>query len=171
MKYWIVWRHICSSGDDHGFVLGVYVDKKLALKACNKQNKINDYDKITKEDINISEDNMLKSFNHYLEEDEWICSEINFKKEMTRLYFLSIVEDGGERWIHVCVNKKSATKHAIDFFDNEHDRDKECEDCGKNHTCRKKFISDLNENNESDMNSIGNDSSPSTNCTIYRVAI
>lgn len=171
MKYWIVWRNKCSSEDEYGFVLGVYVDKKLALKACNKKNKINDYDEIVKEDINILDEDMLKSFNHYLEEDEWICSQISFKKEMTRLYFLSIVEDGGEQWIHVCVNKKSAIKFAIDFFDNEHDRDKECEDCGTNRKCRKKFISSLNENNEADMNSIDNDNCPSTNCTIYRMAI
>jgi len=177
MKYWIVWRSKCKN-DGLDYVLGVYVNELSALRACNKQNKVvrKIYENMTKKDIIIVKNNMLDSSDNL--DDEWLCSRISLEDEMTRLYFICIIELGdaesygnGEQWIHICLDKKSAIGIAVDFFDNEHDRNDKCEDCGDDNKCEKELVKTLVKENLAEIVCNDNHSCPYTRCEIFRVKI
>jgi len=178
MKYWIVWRSKCKYSDGLNYILGVYTDEASALKACNKQNKSvrKNYENMTKKDIIVVHDNMLDAPNN--NDDEWLCSRVSFTAKMTRLYFIVIIELGGaesygngQQWIHVCLNKKSAIGFAVDFFDNEHNREGECEDCIDNDKCKKGLVKCLKKDNVAEIECTDNHPCPYASCEIFRVVI
>ena len=177
MRYWIVWR-LEYKDDGLDYILGIYIDEVFALKACNKQNKIShkDYEKMTKKDIIIADDKILNSYDNF--DNEWRCSRVSFKDELTRLYFICIIELGeaenygnGEQRTHACSNKKTAIKSAVDYFDNEHDRDSACENCGDDNACKKELIKCLKKHNKAEIECINNDSCPYSKFDIFRVNI
>jgi len=164
MRYWIVWslKHI----------EGVYTNESLALEKINKLNNIK---YIRKKDIIVTNNMMLESYDLDL---EYHCTKINADKGLTRIYFIFITELGGaesygngEHWIHICCDKKNAICFAEEYFDNEHDRNNECDECGKHKRCKKKMIVSLKKENSAEIDCIGNNSCPYTNFIIFRVPL
>ena len=176
MKYWIVWRLKCSN-DEYDYIQGVYTDETIALNACNKNNKLiyEDYEDMTKDDINIINNDILDYPVFF--DDNWVCSKIIDDEKLTELYFICIIELGGaesygngQEWLHICSNKQYAIDIAIDFFENEHNYNDECEDCIDD-KCKKDLVKYLNKYNKAGIDCNGNHNYPSASFEIFRIKI
>ena len=88
------------------------------------------------------------------QDQEVYCTKIKIDESTDTLYFLKIFEygDGGsyhrQMWLIVEEDEKMIIKHAVDYFDDEHNRDLECEDCPH---CLKQMIKSLKNAGSADI--------------------
>lgn len=174
MDYWVVWRSKCHNGDN--YVHGVYIDEDIALNECNKNNKLvyEDYEDMTKDDINII-DNDILDYTENLD-DILVCSKIIYDENIYELYFICIIELGeagsygnGEQWIHICSDKQNCINLAIDYFNDEHDRNNRCDEC-INGECKKELFDNLKNYNKIEIRCYDS-YCPYTNFEIFSIKI
>ena len=122
----IVWR---ERGDP--LILGIYKDVRLAIKICQEYNEYDEDDIMDRSETNqICEDASVIGC-----DDSVYCTKIQIDENTNALYFLKIMEHGGggsyhlSMWLCVEEDQSMIIDHAINYFENEHNRDDECEDC------------------------------------------
>ena len=121
INIFIVWTPSCIDSDsNNSHILGIYKNKNLAIKECQKYNDYEEDDIIDRSTTNvICEDASM--INH---DQEVYCTKIKIDESTNTLYFLKIVEygDGGsyhrQMWLIVEEDEDMSIDHAIDYFDN-----------------------------------------------------
>ena len=135
INIFIVWTpSYLDSNPNLNHILGIYKNEDLAIKQCQKYNDYDDFDQ--SDIIDRSETNIICEDASMINSDsEVYCTKIKIDESTNTLYFLKIFEygDGGsyhrQMWLSVDEDQQRAIDNAINYFDNEHNRDKECEDC------------------------------------------
>ena len=173
MALFIAWK---SDEDDGGHVLGIYKNKDLAIQKRDEHNERNTSHikkKMRKEDsqienVLICEDGTLADGCSTIgRAHKTYCSRILVKPRTTTLFFSKIEESGGAGkyhevfWIIVSESLDSAIDKAVDYFELEHNRDDECEECKEDgDRCKNELVESLK-----------NGESGSILCTDYEGAI
>jgi hypothetical protein len=151
MLIYIVWTEDCDS-DSKSHILGVYDNKKSAMKRRNKHNKKCET-KDPNNDIILSDNGtLLEDASTIYITDIANCTSMNVDDDLEYVYFVKIHENGsgqsyhGSSWIYVCTDIESVIEHALDYFDSEHNRNGECNNCASG-KCRKEMVKSLKKNN------------------------
>jgi len=149
MKIYILWREDYDC-DLKSHIIGIFKEKEVALKKCNKYNGFNIK---TKDIIKIIDNKLLGEFNLYDNDDIYYCGQIDVDNSINELYFLKTKESrGGDNyhtkcWIYLCLSVADVIDNAITYFKNEHNRKNECTNC-INDSCKNKLIIELKNKNK-----------------------
>ncbi|AGF85689.1 hypothetical protein QJ854_gp093 [Moumouvirus goulette] len=130
MKIYIAW---CTDYDNNvnEHILGIYKNKNNAIKKCKKYNNT-----FKKKKLKL-DDNILGEFSSVNEECKYYCTMIDVDKHEKNIYFLKITEDAGaQRYsinhrIYVISNMIEIIDNVGFWFDEEHNRNKNCPKCKK----------------------------------------
>lgn len=143
MLIYIIWKtdyHVQTC--DH--ILGIYTYKESAIKQYEIFSENIEKNNL----IILTNRTLLDGFNTINNKDIVYCTKIEISDDVENIYFIKIHESGGGgsyheySWIYVCDNIKSVIKYAEDYFDTEHNRDNECEDC-INNGCLEEMLTSL----------------------------
>ncbi|AVL94491.1 hypothetical protein ma105 [Moumouvirus australiensis] len=141
MKIYIVW---CTDYDNNAneHIIGIYKNKNNAIKKCKK------YDDTFEEKKIKFYDYILGDFSSVNEKCKYYCSMIDVNEQDKNIYFLKITEDVGAQ--HYSINHRiyavssmiEIIGHVETWFDEEHNRNKNCPKCKKyeKHLKYKKYI-------------------------------
>lgn len=147
MLIYIVWQENQDRElDSH--IIRIYKDKEKALKKCNRHNNT-----IIK-NIAVDDNGFLGDFYSYKNDNDYHCTKMKVPDGTNKMHFIKIHEfNGGGSYhsissIYAYPDIKDMFQTAIDYFNTEHNRDDECEDC-KNNGCKKKLMKELKENSRS----------------------
>lgn len=145
MIIYIVWQPDYVNNDNlNSHILGIYKTRKAALK------KYNSLSKTIIENDAISSDScgLLGEFNGYGNKDIYYCTTLSILDGAKKIYFMKINESGGGgsyhlvSWLYASTSKKELIDDALEYFNNEHNRDNECSEC-INDKCKQNLINDL----------------------------
>ncbi|AQN68755.1 hypothetical protein [Saudi moumouvirus] len=141
MYRYIVWE-INNLDDLEDQIIGIYESKTDAVNKCNKLDKNFNVDKIEK-----SKYGLLKMYTS--ENLQYICTRVKFEDSPKNIYFLKITEYGSgyhkQIWIYVSSDIEGVIIDAELYFEGEHNREDECEDC-ETGICLKDLKNDLEKN-------------------------
>jgi hypothetical protein len=146
MDIYVIWRTDYDNSEE-SHIIGIHKNKTLAINECKK------YKKVTMD--KDSSDGLLGEFSTINNKDKYFCTKLNIEKTDC-VYFIKINESGGGgsyheiSWIYGCSSLIDAINIALDFFENEHNVDEDCEDC-QNDACRKKLVNELKKQKNSDI--------------------
>ncbi|AZL89596.1 hypothetical protein QKC54_gp0918 [Megavirus baoshan] len=135
MKIYIVW---CTdynyNVNEH--IVGIYKNKNSAIKKCKKYDNTFKEKKIKSDE---DDDDMLGEFSSVNEECKYYCSvvDIDIDEDDKNIYFLKVTQDNGpgsysiQHRIYAVSSMIEIIGHAETWFDEEHNRNKNCPKCKK----------------------------------------
>lgn len=137
MLTYILWNKRCGQ-EAKNHILHIGKNRERALAQADDQEVLSD------------DDGLICEFSSIGCDDYAYCTQIDLSDDTKELYFLKINESGGggsyhsQIWLYVTETQEEIIDIAEAYFDNEHNRDSECDEC-KNDSCRQNWIQELKE--------------------------